>query len=101
MPRKKKAVVPESKQSSMRRFVLRRLTDESGISGDGLVAEGVRLSNGQAILHWLSQFSTVSVVHSVDVIVATHGHDGKTVLEWIDDDPMQPPPQKPPQEPQP
>lgn len=100
MARKKKVVpLPESKQSSMRRFVLRRITDASGVSGEGIVAEGIRFSNGQAVLHWLSQLSSVAVYHSADVLVAAHGHNGDTVLEWVDADPMAPPP--PSEEPQP
>ncbi len=90
MPRKKKA--PKSQESAMRRFILRRIEDESGISGTGVVAEGIRFSNGQAVLHWTTQLSSVAVYHSVDVIVQVHGHDGKTVLEWVDADPIAPPP---------
>jgi len=101
MPRKKKVpAVPMSKQSKMRRFVLRRITDASGISGEGVVAEGVRFSNGQAVIHWISQLEAIGVYHSADVVVDTHGHSGDTVLEWIDEDPMAPP-VKPPEEPKP
>lgn len=89
MARKKK--VADSKESSMRRFILRRNQDMSGISGTGVVAEGIRFSNGQAVLHWLTQLSSVAVYHSVDVLVQVHGHDGSTVLEWVDGDPVKPP----------
>lgn len=96
-PRKRKPKVkpPDSQASSMRRFILRRLADESGISGTGVVAEGIRFSNGQAVLHWLTQLSSVAVYHSVDVIVSVHGHDGKTVLEWVDADPIAAVPSEP------
>lgn len=89
MPRKKK--LPASQTSTMRRFVLRRKEDLSGNTGTGVVAEGLRFSNGQAVLHWLTQLSSVAIYHSVDVLVQVHGHDGATILEWVDDDPTQPP----------
>lgn len=92
MTRKKKvaesAPVPKAQESQMQRFVLRRKEDLTGTSGTGVVAEGIRFSNGQAALHWVSQFNSIAVYHSVDIIVAVHGHDGATVLEWVDTDPM-------------
>lgn len=93
MARKKKD--PKAAQSSLCRFVLVREKDVSGTSGTGVVAEGVRLSNGQAVLHWLTQLSSVAIYHSVDVLIAIHGHDGATVLKWVDCDPNQPQSQTP------
>ena len=34
------------KEQTMRRFVLRRLVDDSGISGVGIVADGVEFDDG-------------------------------------------------------
>lgn len=93
--RKKLESSPDSQASQMRRFLLRRKEDISGVSGTGVVAEGIRFSNGQAVLHWLTQLSSVAVYHSVDVLVQVHGHDGSTILEWVDPDPTQPPPDAP------
>jgi len=38
----------------MKKFWLKRIEDFSGISGTGIVAEGVIFSNGKAILSWLT-----------------------------------------------
>lgn len=73
-----------AKTCTMRRFVLRRLEDVSGTSGIGVVAEGVELSNGQCALHWLSQLDCVSFYANLKTVLAVHGHEGKTILEWID-----------------
>jgi hypothetical protein len=34
-------------------FTVYRTDDETGVSGDGIVIEGVRLATGQCIVHWL------------------------------------------------
>jgi hypothetical protein len=68
----------------MRRFMLDRLVDESGVSGTGIVAEGIRFSNGKCVLTWVVLTSSVVVYDSFEEMLAVHGHDGKTVVEWID-----------------
>ena len=69
---------------SMRRFRLMRDEDVSGVSGVGLVAEGVQFSSGKAALSWCSQYGTVAVFDSVDDIETIHGHEGRTRIEWLD-----------------
>jgi len=68
----------------LRRFRLKRTVDASGVSGVGYVVEGVEFSNGECVLHWLTEWSTLGVYKNVTQVVEIHGHDGKTVLEWID-----------------
>ena len=34
-------------------FTLCRVADETGVSGEGVIIEGVVLATGQAIIHWL------------------------------------------------
>jgi hypothetical protein len=71
-------------KTAMRRFVLRRNEDVSGTSGTGIVAEGCLFSNGFCALTWLTSLSSLSWYHSPDVLISVHGHDGKTILEYID-----------------
>ena len=75
----------EASQVTMRRFVLYRREDVSGISGTGFVAEGVRFSDGAVALRWLRAPHTISVYPSVDALLAVHGHRGRTELRWVDD----------------
>lgn len=82
MKRPKKT--PTAKQSNARRFVLDRRVDSTGTSGTGIVAEGVRFSNGKVALHWLSHLGAVNVYDSIDVCEQLHGHGGNTVLVWVD-----------------
>jgi len=68
----------------MKRFMLNRLVDESGVSGTGIVAEGIRFSNGKCVLTWVVGVSSVVVYDSMEELIAVHGHGGNTVVEWID-----------------
>lgn len=69
-----------------RPFVLARHEDPSGISGVGIVAEGVAWTGGTADLHWLTEHETF--VHwpgGVEAILAVHGHQGATVVRYLDE----------------
>lgn len=69
----------------MRRFVLNRLEDATGISGTGIVAEGVMFSNGKAAMTWRTAHTSTAVYDSMSAVEAIHGHDGRTRIEWIDE----------------
>lgn len=68
----------------MKRFQLVRSKDVSGVSGTGIVAEGVEFPNGQCVLHWLGRFSTVELSPDMDTLLGVHGHGGLTTVEWED-----------------
>lgn len=68
----------------MRRFVLNRVEDETGISGTGVVAEGVVFSDGTAALRWKSEFRSTAVYASMSDVEAIHGHGGKTLIVYFD-----------------
>jgi hypothetical protein len=71
-------------KSRMRRFVMIREQDISGVSGTGVVAEGVVYSNGVVGLTWLSHLSSHAFYHSFDVMEAIHGHGGATKIQFLD-----------------
>ena len=71
-------------KTAMRRFILRRTEDVSGTSGTGVVAEGCLFSTGFCALTWLTPLSSLAWYHSPEVIIGVHGHDGKTVMEYLD-----------------
>lgn len=71
-------------QSNMRRFVLSRQADISGVSGTGIVAEGVLFASGQAVVSWLTERRSVVIWNEFDDVEAVHGHGGATKIEWID-----------------
>lgn len=69
----------------MRRFKLIRVEDETGISGEGVVAEGVEFTSGICVLSWLTEIRSIAAIYdSIDVIDHIHGHNGKTLIVWDD-----------------
>ena len=58
----------------MRRFVMHRQRDVSGVSGTGLVLEGVLFSTGIVVVHWLTPppRGSISVFDSLDQFLAIH-----------------------------
>jgi hypothetical protein len=69
-----------------RRFWLQRHEDASGVSGIGYVAEGVIFRTGKVVLSWLTAAPTIEICDSISVCEAIHGHGGKTVVVYEDDD---------------
>lgn len=68
-----------------KRFKLRRLHDVTGVSGEGIVAEGVQFSDGRVALRWCVGPARSTVVwDQLNDAIRVHGHDGNTVLEWVD-----------------
>lgn len=68
----------------MRTFNLVRKEDVSGISGTGVVAEGIEWTNGRVSMCWLGTYHIIEDVDSIHVIEAVHGHNGRTVVEWCE-----------------
>ena len=68
----------------MRRFYLVREVDESGVSGTGVVAEGMEFTSGRCVIKWLTATSSMGVYESAKDLKAIHGHGGNTKIKWID-----------------
>lgn len=62
----------------MRFFELHRSEDESGVSGTGVVAEGVVFWNGKCALAWKTEHTSVAIYDDIETLEKIHGHDGKT-----------------------
>lgn len=77
----------------IRRFLLVRDKDESGISGTGIVAEGCEFTDGTAVLRWsvapgnpgAGYPTTVHHDGGIESVAAIHGHYGNTKIDWLDD----------------
>lgn len=68
----------------MRRFVMAREKDHSGVSGTGNVAEGVEFDDGQVVICWLSKYHSVGIFDNILCLEKIHGHEGSTKVVWID-----------------
>ncbi len=72
----------------MKTFRMVRREDATGISGTGVVAEGVEFANGACVLSWLTQFESLGIYPSLDELLRIHGHEGRTTVvfdETIDE----------------
>jgi len=64
----------------MKIFYLKRVEDESGISGTGRVAQGFIFDNGKVAVTWLSEHPSVTIYDNIGEVSAVHGHGGKTEI---------------------
>jgi len=79
----------ERAPDGMRRFTMRREFDVSGVSGTGIVLEGVHFSTGVVVIHWLTPppRGSISVFDDMEQFLSIHvrPHPGNhTVLRWED-----------------
>jgi hypothetical protein len=71
----------------MRRFQLQRHEDASGVSGTGVVAQGVEFDDGSCAMRWLTETASTALYASAEDVVTIHGHEGRTRLVWLDRQP--------------
>lgn len=67
----------------MRLFQLIRNIDVSGKSGTGAVTEGVVFTDGSVAMRWRTATSSVCFYNSIEDVLEIHGHDGATVLQYV------------------
>lgn len=71
--------------SGLRRFVLDRVIDVTGVSGVGLIAEGMEWSDGTASVRWTGEHNSITYwPGGVQVLEAVHGHGGATKVIYLD-----------------
>lgn len=73
----------------MRRFIFHRTEDMTGVSGTGVVAEGVEFSDGRVALMWQplddDHISSIAIWTSMEHMMRVHGHHQLTSVEFLDD----------------
>lgn len=67
----------------MRKFNLVRTEDASGVSGTGVVAEGVQFASGRVAMRWLTATASTAFYASIEDVVTIHGHEGRTTVRWV------------------
>jgi len=70
----------------MRRFELHRHADITGVSGTGVVAEGVLFSTGWVALTWLTAINSLVFYPAIENVFHIHGHGGSTAVVWVDEE---------------
>ena len=89
LPKAPAKLAPRGIQS----FMVYRTADETGVSGDGIVIEGVRLATGQCIIHWLypPPRGGIAIFDSMDDFIKVHikPHPvNKTIITFDDGEQM-------------
>jgi hypothetical protein len=64
----------------IKEFWLKRIEDETGISGTGMVARGVVLPSGAVVLEWQTFHSSIAIYKNIGDVEEIHGHNGKTLV---------------------
>jgi len=67
-----------------RRFQLVRSRDVSGVSGTGIVADGVQFPDGAVAIRWRGEHPSTVCWNGLADARVVHGHDGLTTFEWLD-----------------
>jgi hypothetical protein len=70
LPKAPAKLAPRGIQS----FTVYRTADETGVSGDGIVIEGVRMATGQCVIHWLypPPRGGIAIFDSMDDFIKVH-----------------------------
>lgn len=68
---------------SAKSFVLNRKIDESGMSGTGIIAEGVELPNGQCIMWWIKPPHSIQIYLNKEALLWIHGHGEKKTTDFV------------------
>lgn len=66
------------------RFYLYRQKDETGVSGTGVVADGVKWPDGTVTLRWRGAHPSTVNWGSMGDVLFVHGHGGLTQVIWLD-----------------
>lgn len=67
---------------TIRTFEFHRDADVTGVSGTGVVADGVTFDDGVTVVRWRGERRSTVVWPSVEDAIAVHGHDGATRLVY-------------------
>lgn len=66
-----------------RLFQLVRDRDDTGVSGTGVVADGVLWPDGTVTVRWRGERRSTVNWDRMDDAVQVHGHDGRTRIVWV------------------
>jgi hypothetical protein len=84
-PKKPAKLAPQG----IRTFTVCRINDESGVSGTGVVIEGITLATGQCVVHWLypAPRGSIAMFDSITDFATVHikPHPGnETIITYED-----------------
>jgi len=79
-------LLPLVKVAAPRPFQVIRISDVSGVSGTGVIAEGTEWSDGSCSVRWLgADPCTQNWETGIKSFLKIHGHGGMTYIQFLDD----------------
>lgn len=73
-----------NRERSIKRFRLYRNEDKIGISGTGLIADGVQFANGKVCVHWFGETQSIVVWDNIKDMEKVNCHNGSTRIIFLD-----------------
>lgn len=64
-------------------FVIIRETDNTGISGIGIVADGVQFKNGKCVLCWRGKIQTIVIHENIKSVMQLSCSHSKSKIKWL------------------
>jgi hypothetical protein len=64
-------------------FQLDRIEDKSGVSGTGIVADGVVFPDGTVALRWRGETRSTVIYDNLADVLKIHGHGGSTRIKYL------------------
>ena len=95
--KKKPALLPKAPAKlaprGIQSFTVYRTADETGVSGDGIVIEGVRMATGQCVIHWFypPPRGGIAIFESMDDFIKVHikpHPTNRTIITFADGEQM-------------
>lgn len=64
--------------AKLQQFYLLRTKDISGVSGCGIIAQGVIFSSNRCVVEWKMPFMTITIFSNIEELKMIHSHGGAT-----------------------
>lgn len=64
----------------LKQFYLNRTDDISGVSGTGIIGQGVILPSGRVVMEWTTKHKSIAIYDSIDKIQVLHAHKGTELI---------------------
>lgn len=69
--------------NELKQFYLNRKEDVSGVSGTGIIAQGVIFPSGKVVMEWATSYGSIAIYENINEIQVLHANKGKTELIYI------------------
>lgn len=64
----------------LKQFYILREEDPSGVSGTGIIAQGVIFPSGKVVMEWCTTHTSIGIYESIDKIQMVHAHKGTCIV---------------------